>query len=98
METVNETLKDLGAIDKEIITVFNKIDAYKPFSRDEEADEEQEPVSLNDFENSWMAKSSAPALFISALRKENIETFRSLLYEKVKAIHTQRYPYDKLLY
>lgn len=98
METVNETLKDLGAIDKEIITVFNKIDAYKPFSRDEEADEEQEPVSLSDFENSWMAKSSAPALFISALRKENSETFRSLLYEKVKAIHTQRYPYDKLLY
>jgi len=98
METVNETLKDLGAIDKEIITVFNKIDAYTPLSRDEEASVEQEPVSLSDFENSWMAKSSAPALFISALKKDNIEAFRSLLYEKVVAIHTQRYPYDKLLY
>jgi GTP-binding protein HflX len=98
METVNETLKDLGAIDKEIITVFNKIDAYTPLSRDEEASMEQEPVSLSDFENSWMAKSSAPALFISALKKDNIEAFRSLLYEKVVAIHTQRYPYDKLLY
>ena len=98
METVNETLKDLGAIDKEIITVFNKIDAYTPLSRDEEASVVQEPVSLSDFENSWMAKSSAPALFISALKKDNIEAFRSLLYEKVVAIHTQRYPYDKLLY
>jgi GTP-binding protein HflX len=98
METVNEALKDLGAIDKEIITVFNKIDAYTPLSRDEEASVEQEPVSLSDFENSWMAKSSAPALFISALKKDNIEAFRSLLYEKVVAIHTQRYPYDKLLY
>ncbi len=98
METVNETLKDLGAIDKEIITVFNKIDAYTPLSRDEEASMEQEPVSLSDFENSWMAKSIAPALFISALKKDNIEAFRSLLYEKVVAIHTQRYPYDKLLY
>jgi len=98
METVNETLKDLGAIDKEIITVFNKIDAYTPLSRDEEASVEQEPVNLSDFENSWMAKSSAPALFISALKKDNIEAFRSLLYEKVVAIHTQRYPYDKLLY
>ncbi len=95
MDTVNETLKDLGAIDKEIITVFNKIDAYQPFNREEE---ELEPVSLTDFENSWMAKNSSPAIFISALKKENIERFRSLLYEKVKAIHTHRYPYDKLLY
>ena len=97
MDTVNETLKDLGAIDKESITVFNKIDAYTPLSRDEE-DEEQLPVTLRDFENSWMAKNSSPAIFISALKKENLDAFRSLLYEKVKAIHTQRYPYDKLLY
>jgi GTP-binding protein HflX len=96
MDTVNETLKDLGAIDKEIITVFNKIDAYRPLSRDEQ--EEVEPLTLSDFENSWMAKNSSPAIFISALKKENIESFRSLLYEKVKAIHTHRYPYDKLLY
>lgn len=95
METVNETLKDLGAIDKEIITVFNKIDQYTPLINDEE---EQPPISLSDFENSWMAKTSAPAIFISALKKENIEAFRSLLYEKVVAIHMQRYPYDKLLY
>jgi GTP-binding protein HflX len=95
METVNETLKDLGAIDKEIITVFNKIDQYVPLSNEEE---EQAPISLSDFENSWMAKTSSPAIFISALKKENIEAFRSLLYEKVVAIHTQRYPYDKLLY
>ncbi len=96
MDTVNETLKDLGAIDKEIITVFNKIDAYRPLSRDEQ--EEVEPLTLSDFENSWMAKNSSPAIFISALKKENLESFRSLLYEKVKAIHTHRYPYDKLLY
>lgn len=95
METVNETLKDLGAIDKEIITVFNKIDQYTPLINEEE---EQPPISLSDFENSWMAKTSAPAIFISALKKENIEAFRSLLYEKVVAIHMQRYPYDKLLY
>ncbi len=95
METVNETLKDLGAIDKEIITVFNKIDQYVPLTNEEE---EQAPISLSDFENSWMAKTSSPAIFISALKKENIEAFRSLLYEKVVTIHTQRYPYDKLLY
>ncbi len=93
MATVNETLKDLGAIDKEIITVFNKIDAYQNFEKVED-----ELITLSDFEQSWMAKNSNPALFISATKKENLEQFRTLLYDHVKTIHTKRYPYDKLLY
>ncbi len=94
--TVNKTLKDLGAIDKEIITVFNKIDAYVP--HEIEPDEEQRPMTLDDFKKSWMAKHKSPAIFISAINKENVEEFKSIIYEKIKAIHTQRYPYDKLLY
>jgi len=94
--TVNKTLKDLEAIDKEIITVFNKIDVYTP--RQVEQDEEQVPMTLEDFRKSWMAKNNSSAIFISAINKENIEEFRALLYEKVKAIHTKRYPFDKLLY
>jgi GTP-binding protein HflX len=93
MNTVNETLKELGAIDKEIITVFNKIDAYRNLEK-----EDDEPITLADFEQSWMAKNSSPALFISATKKENLEQFRTLLYDRVKTIHTQRYPFDKLLY
>ena len=96
INTVNETLKDMGAIDKQIITVFNKIDAYKPADFDPQ--DEHPPLTLADFKNSWMNKDRNPAIFISALNKENIEEFRALLYEKVKAIHTKRYPYDKLLY
>jgi GTP-binding protein HflX len=45
-----------------------------------------------------MAKNNSPAIFISATKKENIEEFRSLLYEEVKALHVERYPYDQLLY
>ncbi|MCX6167348.1 MAG: GTPase HflX [Sphingobacteriales bacterium] len=93
MNTVNETLKELGAIDKEIITVFNKIDAYQNLEK-----ENDEPITLADFEHSWMAKNSNPALFISATKKENLEQFRTLLYDRIKNIHTQRYPFDKLLY
>jgi GTP-binding protein HflX len=93
MNTVNETLKELGAIDKEIITVFNKIDAYQNLEK-----EDDEPITLADFEHSWMAKNSSPALFISATKKENLEQFRTLLYDRIKTIHTQRYPFDKLLY
>lgn len=96
INTVNETLKDMGAIDKEIITVFNKTDAYKPV--DINFDEEQEPVTLARFKNSWMNRSNCAALFISALNRENIDEFRNVLYNRVKDIHTMRYPYDKLLY
>jgi GTP-binding protein HflX len=96
IRTVNETLKELGAVDKQIITVFNKIDAYKPIQASPE--EHAAQLTLEDFKQSWMAKNNSPAIFISALKKENVEEFRALLYEHVKAIHTVRYPYDKLLY
>jgi GTP-binding protein HflX len=45
-----------------------------------------------------MAKNNSPAIFISATKKENIDEFRSLLYEEVKSQHIARYPYDQLLY
>jgi GTP-binding protein HflX len=94
INTVNETLKDLGAADKETITVFNKIDAWKPESEEEEA-----PIlTIDEFKNSWMGRHNSPAVFISALNKENVEEFKQLVYDKAKAIHTARYPYDNLLY
>jgi len=95
IRTVNETLKDLGVIDKPTITVFNKIDAYQPFQNEAE---HQEPLTLDDFKHSWMAKNNSPAIFISATKKENIDEFRKLLYDKVVEIHADRYPYDHLLY
>lgn len=96
IRAVNETLKDLGAIDKQTITVFNKMDAYQPVQNDK--DEAVEPLTLEDFKHSWMAKNNSPAIFICATKKENIDEFRNMLYEYVKAIHTERYPYDHLLY
>ena len=94
--TVNETLKELGVVDKEMITVFNKIDAYK--GEDPDPQEEHQILTLDDFKRSWMGTFNKPAIFISALNRENIDEFRSLLYEKVKAIHVSRFPYDTLLY
>jgi GTP-binding protein HflX len=92
--TVNETLKEIGVIDKKIITVFNKIDIYQPGINEEE----DQKGTVYDFKKSWMAKNNMPAIFISALNKENIEEFRKLLYDMVKAIHIERYPYNRLLY
>jgi GTP-binding protein HflX len=100
IHTVNETLNDLGARDKDTIMIFNKIDAYVTPEADEFnlAEDFVAPLTLGDFKKSWMAHHNAPAIFISATQKENIEEFKQLLYDKVKALHTSRYPYDKLLY
>lgn len=100
---VNETLKELGAVDKPTITVFNKIDAHRlpaqPAVPEGEGNTSvQASMTLEDFRNSWMAKNSSPAVFISATEKANIDDFRSLLYDTVIAMHTERYPYDHLLY
>lgn len=97
INTVNETLKDLGARDKDTIMVFNKIDAYVS-PEVHELDEKEGQLTLAEFKKSWMAQHNAPALFISATKKENVEEFRTLLYDKVKSAHTARYPYDNLLY
>jgi len=96
IRTVNETLKELGAIDKQMITVFNKIDAYQPVQVHPEDD--AHVLTLDEFKNSWMANNNSPAIFISALKKENVDEFRKLLYDHILAIHSVRYPYDHLLY
>lgn len=89
IQTVNETLAELGAGDKFTITVFNKIDRYNA---------EETGLSLQEFKRTWMAQKNAPAVFISATEKENVDELRDLIYEKAKSIHLSRYPYDGLLY
>ena len=89
INTVNDTLKDLQSLDKPMIMVFNKVDAYK---------QSEHPMSIKDFKNTWMAKANAPAIFISATKNEGITEFRQLLYDKVKEMHLQRYPNNHLLY
>ncbi|MFC1222298.1 MULTISPECIES: GTPase HflX [Pedobacter] len=97
INTVNETLKDIGAIDKDMILVFNKIDAY--VSPEVEGDDDDGKLTLEEFKNSWMSHGKVPVLFISATQKENIEEFKTLLYDKIRAAHVARYPYDSnLLY
>ncbi|MET4081230.1 GTP-binding protein HflX [Pedobacter sp. UYP30] len=97
--TVNETLKDIGAIDKEILLLFNKIDAYVSPEIDDLQALEDGKMSLQDFKNSWMSRGDVPTLFISATEKENIEEFKSVLYEMVSAANNVRYPYSRnLLY
>jgi GTP-binding protein HflX len=97
---VNQTLQEIHASDKPTIVVFNKTDAYSfiPKEEDDLSPRQKENLTLKELKNSWMARNNAPSIFISALRKQNIEALRELLYETVKGIHVTRYPYDNLLF
>jgi len=100
LQIVNETLKEIGIIEKPTYIVFNKIDAYTFVEKDEDdlTPPTSENISLEQLKKTWMAQSNAHCLFISAKEKENIEEFRAMLYKHVKEIHISRYPYDNLLY
>lgn len=100
IETVNSTLQEINAGDKPTIFVFNKIDIFTYTKKDEDdlSMRTKENISLEEWKNSWMAKHNMPALFISAKLKENLEDFKSNLYDQVKAIHSQRFPYNDYLY
>ena len=98
---VTETLREIDALgDKPQIQVFNKIDAYQHIPKD--PDDLTPATKLNrtreELEKSWMARMGNDCVFISARTGEGMDELRQLLYERVKAIHIQRYPYNDFLY
>lgn len=98
---VNETLKEIKALDKPTIVVFNKIDAYTPedFEGAPGIDDETGEFSLDLLKKTWMSKMSPnKCVFISAYKRINIDEFREVLYDLVKEIHAVRYPYNNFLY
>ena len=110
IQVVEKTLADLGCAGKPSMLVFNKIDAYTwtPQDEDDLTEPTRENISLDELKRTWMAKSEesrvkseefAPApLFISAKKKENIDELREVLYQKVRELHVQKYPYNDFLY
>ncbi len=98
--TVNQTLSEIGAGDKDIIMVFNKIDNYQYIKKadDDLTPPTRENVSLEELEQSWMAKENQPAIFISAKTKKNWDNFKKLLYDHIRVVHAIRYPYNDFLY
>ena len=97
IEIVNKTLQEVcDAADKEMILVFNKIDAFTYVKKDEDdlTPRTKENIPLEELKDTWMAKMEKNCVFISAKKKQNIEELKSLLYEKAKAIHQARFPYN----
>ncbi len=100
IKIVEQTLSEIGASDKPVILVFNKIDNYKWIQKEEDdlTPSSKENYSLSDLKRTWMAKSEYPAVFISAKKKENITELRRMIYEEVKKLHVKIYPYNNFLW
>lgn len=101
INSVNKILNEIKASDKPMLMVFNKIDAYIPQPFDETdlmISRDKEHYSLEEWKATWMSKVKGPSIFISALNKENLEEFRKQVYDAVRKIHIQRFPYNHFLY
>ena len=97
---VNQTLQEIGAGDKPVIVIFNKIDNYKWIEKspDDLTPRTKENITLEELKQTWMAKMSHKTLFISAKTKENLDEMKRVLYEEIKKLHIQIYPYNNFLY
>ncbi len=100
IRVVKETLSEIGAADKPVYLVFNKIDAYQYVEQSEFDFEEKkrENISLEEMKKSWIAKENTPCIFISARHKTGIDKMRNDLYKMVAEIHAGRYPFDNFLW
>ena len=100
IQVVNQTLQEINAGDKPMIYIFNKIDNYSWVEKesDDLTPKEKYNITLTELKETWMAKMNEKKVFISAKTKENLENFREMLYEEVKKLHIQIYPYHNFLY
>lgn len=101
IEVVNRTLADVcGSVNKPVIMVFNKVDAftYTPKAEDDLTERTRSNISLEELKASWMAKMGSDAVFVSAKTGLNIEELKQKIYEKAKEVHLSRFPYNDFLF
>ena len=100
ISVVDKTIADLGAAGKPTMIVFNKIDAYTYVEKPEDdlTPKTKENITLEELMKTWMAKLNDNCIFISAREKINMEELKSIIYNKVRELHVQKYPYNDFLY
>ncbi|MDZ4148450.1 MAG: GTPase HflX [Flavobacteriaceae bacterium] len=101
IKSVQLILEEIDCSKKPVILVFNKIDAYQHQTIDADdlvTEKSEKHFTLEDWKRTWMSKTGENALFISALNKDNMEDFKDRVYEAVKAIHIERFPYNHFLF
>ena len=89
MQSVKETLHSIGASDKPELIIFNKVDAFK--GHDDDFFVGTTGLTIEQFEKSWMAKENAPAVFISATNKTNVDRLRDSVVTELLKVRTPGY-------
>ncbi len=100
-KTIDEITLENERQTKPTIMVFNKIDQYDHETIDEDdliTEKTKAHYTLEDWKRTWMSKMNNNCVFISALKKENIDEFKSKVFVEVKKIHVSRFPYNDFLY
>lgn len=83
IEVVTRTLSEIGAADIPTILVLNKVDMFK----------EQHPdANLEEMKGYYREHGFKNIIFISAITKENIDSFKKILFEEVKQKHRTIFP------
>ena len=100
IQVVDKTIADLGAVGKPTMIIFNKIDAYTYVEKAEDdlTPKTKENITLEELMKTWMAKLNDNCIFISAKEKTNLEELKTVIYNKVREMHVQKYPYNDFLY
>lgn len=94
IRTVNETLKDLKASEKPTLMIYNKIDAYRANSFDDLLDDETKIEILEGLKQRLDNEFGQDSIYLSALRKEGMDTLRTTLAALVEREYEIRYPYQ----
>ncbi len=90
---VNKTLQEIGAFEKPILTIFNKMDLYEEKTFDEWLEDSTRHEILEDLKERWQNETNGNAVFVSAIEKRNIDKLRASILQKVREIYRVRYPY-----
>ncbi len=100
IRVVDKTLSDLGCADRPQMIVFNKVDAYQWVEKDADdlTEATRENIPLADLMSTWMARLHGDCIFISARERTNIDELKQILYNKVRELHVQKYPYNDFLF
>ena len=100
IRVVNNTLKDIGAGEKPLFIVFNKVDAYTYEEYDEFSLDNKtvKNFTLEEVKNSWMSREHTPCIFISAKEKIEIDHLRAELQKMAAEVIRGRYPFNNFLW
>ena len=93
LAVVNKTLAELGCADKPTITVFNKMDKFEEVTFDEWLEDDVKKEILRELKERWEETTKGNCVFVSAIDKQNFDTLRQTILNKVREMYQIRYPY-----